>query len=143
MARKKREKWLDPDRYIDTKTLAAMLGLSVRTLHRRIEQGVIPPPTHPGRPNRFDVHALIAHVEQRDPWLSCQLAGGVGRWQGYAAQSRKLWRLPGWRRWTDPDGTTWATIDPPGSSPPGSARGGLSCGERPGVATLPASECAR
>ncbi len=115
----RKRKWLDPDRYIDTDTLAAMLGLSVRSLWRRIEQGVIPAPTHPGRPNRFDVEALIAHVERRDPWLSCQLAGGIGRRKGYAAQSRKLWGLPGWRRWTDPDGTSWVTNDRVEQTPAG------------------------
>ena len=108
----RKQRWLDPDRYIDTETLAAMLGLSIRSLWRRIKQGVIPAPTHPGRPNRFDVEALIAHVERTDPWLSCQLAGGIGRLRGYWAQYRNLWgSVPGWRRWTDPDGTVWATID--------------------------------
>ncbi len=83
-------RWLNPDRYGDTETVAAMLGVCVRTLKRRIAAGVIPPPTHPGRPNRFEFGPLLEHVERTDRSLSCQIAGEIARLRAYRAQGRKL-----------------------------------------------------
>ena len=76
-----RTDWTD-ERYVSTDVLAAMLGVSVRTLWRRIADGVLPPPTVRGKPHYFAVDALLRHIERVDPWLSCQLAGGIGRRNG-------------------------------------------------------------
>lgn len=81
---------LDPERYISTGTLALLLGVCERSLWRRIKAGVIPPPSHPGKPHLFDVDAVIRHAERTDPFLSCALVGERARVRAYREQAARV-----------------------------------------------------
>lgn len=61
--------------WVDTETLAGMLGWSRRTLFRRMAAGVIPRPAPRGGGHLFHVPALVTHLERPDPWLAVRLAG--------------------------------------------------------------------
>lgn len=93
MARQREQ--LDPDRYVTLWVLAQMLGVSERTLWRRIKAGFLIRPTHPGKPARWDMEALIRHAELVDPYLSCRLAGEVGRLREHRKQWTRLFATSG------------------------------------------------
>jgi len=78
-------------REIDSEELADALGVSRRTVSRRIAAGVLPRPTRPERPNRFAVDKLIAHVEKADPFESMRLVVGLATLEAIRKQRVRLW----------------------------------------------------
>lgn len=67
-----------------------MLGVSERTVWRRVAAGVLPKPEPGRKPARFDVEGMIRHAERVDPFLSLALAGEVARLRGRIEQMRRL-----------------------------------------------------
>lgn len=83
----------DRARFVDTGQLAALLGMSRRSVYRLMERGMIPPPTRRGNANRFDLDECIRHAETMDPMLSVQLAAERGWRSWYFRQLAKVWGL--------------------------------------------------
>ncbi len=82
---------------VSTQQLARLLGVSTRQVWRRLAEGWLPPPVRRGRPCRWDLTAIVAHVAEHSAWESCRLAGQAAYLRAYQEQQA---RVLGWI--TDP-----------------------------------------
>ncbi len=76
--------------WVDSETLAGMMGWSRRTLFRRMAAGLIPRPAPRGGGHRFNVPALVGHLERADPWLAVRLAGEGAKLRAVRGELERL-----------------------------------------------------